>query len=214
MLVSRSALNYIEFMKIHFSRDVMIDDGLFIMPLGFKLPFKPEDFLSKNAADYSSTKESKDFILSIVNVIQSLKDEGIEDSIVLGFDLYFENVKKSTNSDILAAITEAEKADVTFSKKTNIQISDDPNAPIYNVNDAQFQELWKYNHKELVNWCRENIPGFKTTKQFNSLKKDMKNNNTHKEYVITRRLDYKNPNSASKDFYTEKALEYIKNNYK
>ena len=61
----------------------MMDEGLFIMPLGFKLPFRPEDFLSKQSAKYSISEESRAFIQDIVNVIQSLKDEGIEDSIVL-----------------------------------------------------------------------------------------------------------------------------------
>lgn len=52
MLIARNALNYVEFMKKYFSKDIMAEDGLFILPLGFKLPFKPEDFLSKNVAKY------------------------------------------------------------------------------------------------------------------------------------------------------------------
>lgn len=47
MLVARCALNYVEFMKYSFGKNIMDSDGLFIMPLGFKLPFKPEEFSSK-----------------------------------------------------------------------------------------------------------------------------------------------------------------------
>ena len=62
MLVARSALNYVDFMKNQFAKDIMEDEGLFIMPLGFKLPFRPEDFLSNKVAKYVASKESKDFI--------------------------------------------------------------------------------------------------------------------------------------------------------
>ena len=87
MLVARSALNYVEFMKKYFSKDIMEDDGLFIMPLGFKLPFRPEDFLSGKVAKYTGSPESIIFIRSIVKTIQELDAAGIEDSIVLGFDI-------------------------------------------------------------------------------------------------------------------------------
>ena len=62
MLVARSVLNYVDFIKLYFGKDIMTDEGLFIMPLGFKLPFRPEDFLSNNVARYASSEETKKFI--------------------------------------------------------------------------------------------------------------------------------------------------------
>ena len=50
-------------------KDILAEDGLFILPLGFKLPFKPEDFLSKKATNYVSSPESKEFINSMVKII-------------------------------------------------------------------------------------------------------------------------------------------------
>ncbi len=94
MLIARTALNYVEFVKAHFGKDIMADEGLFIMPLGFKLPFRPEEFLSQNSAQYDNSPEAKEFIKSIINTIKELDEEGVEDSVVLGFDIYFESVKK------------------------------------------------------------------------------------------------------------------------
>ena len=64
-----------------------------------------------NVAKYAASPEARKFIKDIVDVIQDLNDAGIEDSIVLGFDIYLESVKKVKNSDILAAITTVDKAD-------------------------------------------------------------------------------------------------------
>ena len=203
MLVARSALNYVEFMKKYFSKDIMEDDGLFIMPLGFKLPFRPEDFLSGKVAKYTGSPESIIFIRSIVKTIQELDAAGIEDSIVLGFDIYLESVKKAKNSDILAAITSAENAEVTFGKVTHFRLTDDPNAQLVNMSDEEFRKIWKYSYQDVVRWCRENIEGFKQSSLFNEVKRFVEEDIN---CAYKRRLDSHNAKSPSKVFYTEKAL--------
>lgn len=209
MLVARSALNYVEFVKEYFKKDIMADDGLFIMSLGFKLPFRPEDFLSDNVAKYAASPEAQQFIKGIVDTTQKLKDDGIEDSIVLGFNIYFESVKKEKNSDILAAITSAEQANVSFSKLTQVKFSADASQE-YHMSDDEFRRIWKYNHAELLAWCKSNIVGFKQDKKFNAVKKIIHNdtNCAHK-----RRLDNKNPKSASQMFYSDLALQKTKELY-
>ncbi len=209
MLVARSALNYVDFMKEFFGKDIMADEGLFIMPLGFKLPFKPEDFLSGNVAKYAASSEAKNFIKDIVNVIHDLQQEGIEDSIVLGFDIYLESVKKATNSDILAAITSVEQADVSFVKISQVQFSDNA-SQIYQMSDAEFRRIWKYSHGELLDWCRQHIDGFKQDKKFNAAKKHIEKD---VNCVYERKLDSKNPKSSSQKFYTDLAFEKIKEYY-
>lgn len=209
MLVAKSALNYVEFMKEYFSKDIMVEDGLFIMPLGFKLPFKPEDFLSKNVAKYASSSEAQDFINNIVDVIKKLDSEGIDDSIVLGFDLYFENVKKVNNKSIIAAISSKEESDVVVAKTTDYRFSKD-SKNIVNMNDEEFRSIWKYSHAELLSWCKSNIDLFKQDKVFNAAKRAVWNN---EEYVYERKLDSTNPKSTSMKFYTQEGLEAIKSYY-
>ena len=210
MLVARSALNYVEFMKEYFSKDIMADDGLFIMPLGFKLPFRPEDFLSGNVAKYAGSPESIVFIRSIVKTIQELDAAGIEDSIVLGFDIYLESVKKAKNSDLLAAITSIDDADATFGKVTHAKFTTDPGAAAINMSDDEFRKIWKHSYQDVVDWCRSNIDGFKQSRMFYEVKREIEEDIN---CAYRRRLDNKNAKSPSKFFYTDKALEDIKQKY-
>lgn len=211
MLVARSALNYVEFMKEYFSKDIMEEDGLFIMPLGFKLPFRPEDFLSSKAAKYIGSPESVAFIKSIVKTIQDFNTAGIEYSIVLGFDIYLESVKKARNSDILAAITSVDEADATFGKITHAKFTtDDPNAAVFNMSDDEFRKIWKYSYQDVVDWCRINIDGFKQTRAFYEIKKNVEEDIN---CAYKRKLDSHNAKSPSKVFYTEKALTEIKDKW-
>lgn len=207
MLVARAALNYVEFVKKYFRKDIILDEGLFIMPLGFKLPFKPEDFLSKKAIEANASPESRKFIESVIKVIEDLKEQNIDDSIVLGFDIYLENIKKSSNSDLLVAITSKNDSDATFSKKTTIRLTDDPNAQAYTMTDEQFRELFPHTYKDVVDWCRSNVDYFVQGKIFNDIMREIKKDNN---CVAKRRLDSNNPKSASQDFYSNEALELLK----
>lgn len=208
MLVAKAALNYVDFMSCYFDKNVMESDGLFIMPLGFKLPFRPEDFLTKNVAKYASSPKAQEFISRVVNVIVDLKSKGIEDSIVLGFGLYLENVRKLKNSDIIAALSQENSA-VPFSKKTKIDISKEANQ-IVNLSDEEFRQLWPYSYGDLIAWCRENIASFKQTRQFFEVKRRVE---TEPQYMYERRLDTNNPKSPSKKFYSKEGLLEIKRLY-
>ena len=210
-IVSRCALNYVEFIKRYFQKDIMADDGLFILPLGFKLPFKPEDFLSHTAPAYTSSPEAKNFIDKIVNVIEDLQSQGIEESVVLGFDVFMQSIKKSSNSDIIVAVTASkEEATAVISKTTSIRLSDDPSAQIYNMSDNEFRAIWKHSHAEVIVWCKENISNFRQDKIFLEAKRSIEDDIT---CVYVRRLDSKNKKSASQKFYTDVALQKIKEHY-
>ncbi len=209
MLVARAALNYVEFIKAYFNKDIMADEGLFIMPLGFKLPFRPADFLSNNVAKYAASPEAKTFIKSIVDVIQDLNDSGIQDSIVLGFDIYLESAKKEKNSDLLAAITTADQADATFTKRTKVQFSKDASQKVQ-ISDDEYKQLFPYDYDALVKWCRENIANFKQNQRFNDAKKKMEKD---ANCVHVRKLDNDNPKSPAKKYYSEQAFQKIKEYY-
>jgi hypothetical protein len=124
--------------------------------------------------------------------------------------VYLQSVKKIQNSDLLVAITSKEEADATFAKVSKFQLSDDPNAQIVNMSDNEFRATWKYNHGELVDWCKVNIVGFKQDALFNDVKREIENNI---KCVYVRRLDSKNKKSASQKFYTEFAMEEVKRLY-
>lgn len=210
MLTAKAALNYVDFLKNYFSKDIMANEGLFILPLGFKLPFKPEDFLTKRAANYISSKESKEFISSMVKVITDLNDEGIEDTIVVGFDIYLENVKRMKNSDLLIAITSQDAADANFAKINKVQLSDDPNAQKIKLSDDEIVKLYPFTYSDICKKCRADIPNFKQGKKFNEIMSSLKENNT---YAYTRRLNPKKAKTTKTTLYAASIIDEIKQRY-
>lgn len=209
-LVARSAVNYVDFMKSYFSKDVTALENLYILPLGFMLPFHPADFLSQTAISSSSANESKEFIQNIVRVITDLKDQGVEDSIVIGFDVYLESVKKVQNSDILVAIASTDQTGIKFTKISKVRLSDDPNAQKVNLDDEGFRDYYPHPYHELLVWAKGNITGFKLNKFFHAIRKEVAAN---QEWVYIRRLDTKNTKSTSKIFYSDAGRDEIKRRY-
>lgn len=209
MLVAKAAINYVEFMKTSFDKDIMANEGLFIMPLGFKLPFRPEEFLSNKVAKYASSEAAKKFINEIVSVIEYLHGEGVEESIVVGFDVYLESVKTATNSDLLVAITSKEDATASVSKTTKVRFAADA-SQVVRMSDHEFRENWKYTHAQLLAWCKENVSHFKQDRIFNAAKKSIAGDIN---CVYDRKLDSTNSKSASQKFYTDLGLEKIKKYY-
>ncbi|MEA4929653.1 MAG: DUF3644 domain-containing protein [Candidatus Limiplasma sp.] len=211
MLISRCALNFVDFIKYYFQKDIMADDGLFILPLGFKLPFKPEDFLSRKAPAYLSTVEAKNFIDKVITFIEDLDKQGVEDSIVLGFEVYMQNVKKVQNSDLIVAITQSDnEADAIITNPKKVRLSSDPNAQAVYLSDEDFRKTFPYTHAELVQKCKEQIPDFKQDARYNKAKSDMQKLPDPDLYFRVRPLDPLNKNSASQKFYTELAIDFIR----
>lgn len=207
MLIARCALNFVEFVKAQFSKDIIVDEGLFIMPLGFKLPFKPEDFLSRKSSAYTSSVESKQFIDSIINIISDLKEQKIEESIVLGFDIYLESVKKVTNSDLLVAITNKNEADITISSTKKISITSDPTAQKVYLSDEEILKQYPFTYKKICEKCKEEIPNFKQSKEFNEILKELKGNT---QFSFNRKLNPNNKKTVETYFYSEDIVEEIK----
>ena len=210
MLVAKSALNFVEFIKEYFNKDIMEDEGLFILPLGFKLPFKPEDFLSTKAANNLQSEEAKIFMQNIVKKITDLKEEGIEDSIVLGFSLYMENIKKCNNSDLIAAITDIDEADVKIGQKKKIEIVNDKNAPKVGISDEELIKNYPLTYEEIWRICKKNIPNFKRDSKFNSIMKELK---TNPNYAYERKANPKSEKTSKTYLYSNNIIIEIEKMY-
>lgn len=208
MLVAKAALNFVEFIKLFFKKDIIADEGLFIMPLGFKLPFKPEDFLSKNSANYISSAESKSFIDKIIKVVGDLKEAGIEESVVLGFNIYLNDVNNITNSDLLIAITNKEEANASFSKTNKIQISDDPNAkPVY-LSDEELHKIYPLLYTTIRDRCKERYAS--VDKVFHNLIVSIRDNPIYAHKIPSHPAS---KSKIAKYIYSEKIFEFLDKHY-
>lgn len=207
MLIAKCALNYVEFVKKYFNKDIMDKENLYIMPLGFKLPFNPEDFLS-NKTNESSTKETKQFIEEIIKAVKELKEKNIEDSIVLGFDVNFQSVKKVKNIDIIVAIDKNAEMNIDTPKK--MQLSNDPNAQKIQLSDDAMLEKFPLNYKSLCEKCKKEILNFKQGKRFNLIMKELKKD---ENLAYIRKLNPNNKKSSKTTFYNNSIIDKIKELY-
>jgi len=129
MLLSKSVIEFNRFIQKWFNKNIMDDENLILLPIGFKLPFLPENFLSKRQA---STIASE-YVLSVNNRISKLNDDGIDESIVVGFDVAFAGVKNPKNADIIAKVAETANAvPIVHTKKYKITDGTDGGAAIIN----------------------------------------------------------------------------------
>ncbi len=89
MLICKAVLNYDTFLKKYFKKDVTRSDNLIILPVGFRLPFNPIDFLKQNQGQVYNG-----FVNNVIHAIRELNLDHVKDSIVVGFDVFTASVKQ------------------------------------------------------------------------------------------------------------------------
>ena len=198
MLVSKSVLNYDAFFKKYFNKDITKNDNLIILPIGMKLPFDPIDYLKQN---YGNAQN--DFVNSVIETIRCLNKNGIEESIVIGFNVVAERVRNTKNADIIAAL---EKIPEAIPLRKTYRITDDPKAPAVRMEP----DILPLTYKQLQDKVKQQNPNIKFNKNFNLVMKEIKKDPT---LCQLRYLDPRNKNGAKKEFYSEKAVERIIEEY-
>ena len=194
MLISKAVLNYDNFLKEYFNKDITKNDNLIILPVGLKLPFDPVEYLKQKGG-----KGSNKFVNKVLDSIKTLYKEQVHDTIIVGFDLFTASVKKAENADLVAAIDQA-NADVRLIKA--VRITDDEKAPLVRLEP----ELLPLSYKELQQRIKLNRPDIKFNSIFNDIMKEIKKNNT---LCQTRYLDPKIKTGTKKYFYSEKAVDEV-----
>ena len=198
MLLSKAVLNYDVFVKKYFNKDITKNDNLIILPIGLKLPFDPIDYLKQ---DFGSVHN--EYVNRVVQTIRELDREGIQESIVVGFNVVADRVRDSKNADIIAALERTPDA-VAFRKA--IRVTDDPNAPEYRLEP----DLPPLDYKTLQRKVKEKKPSVKFNKLFNKAMKVIKAN---PELCQTNYLNPRNKSSLTKVFYTKEAVEAVIKEY-
>jgi len=194
MLIGKAVLNYHDFLIKYFNKDITDSDNLIILPIGFKLPFDPVDYLKQDTNEVKN-----EFVNSIIDTIRNLKENSIEDSIVIGFNLYTESVKKITNADIIAAIDQL-NGTVKLSKAC--RITDDPNAPSVRM----IPNLPPLRYTELREKIKEKQPSIKFDKKFNAIMKDVKKQT---KYCKVNYLDPNKKTGTKAEFYEISTVDYV-----
>lgn len=198
MLMSRAVLNYSIFVKKYFQRDITKDDDLIILPVGFKLPFDPIEYLKQ---DYGGAHN--EFVNQVIQSVRNLNEVGVQDSIVVGFNIVVDRVREVKNADIIASI---EKDSEAVALRKTIRITNDPNAPEYRVEP----DLPPLRYWELVDLIKERKPDIKINKLFHQAMQKVKS-----DPMLCRPnyLDPDNKKGTKKDFYAMEAIEVLIKEY-
>lgn len=198
MLMGKAVLNYNEFIKKYFNKDITSADNLIMLPIGFKLPFNPIEYLKQ---DYGDSQNG--FVNDVINTIRALDREKIQDSIVIGFNLYTASVKKIVNADIIAAIDQINGA-VKLQK--TYRITDDPTAPAVRITP----DLPPLRYAELQAALKKKSPTLKFDKKFYEIMRSVKGQS---KFCKANYLDPIKKSGIKADFYEEAAVDYIIEKY-
>lgn len=113
-LVSKNIIFYSRFLQQHFRIDIAKTCDLVLLPIGFKRPTSPIDFISTESVNSKASHEVKEFLNTIVLSAKKLNDAGIEESIIVDFRINLINVNRITNADLVAGIDNTKAKEVTF----------------------------------------------------------------------------------------------------
>lgn len=201
MLLSKATLNFNAFLEKYFHREIADNENLIILPIGFRLPFEPVEYLNKRTPN----KISNSFIEDVLKAIQVLNDEGVAESVVVGFSMFVNSVKNISNADIIAAIDPSSYDAISLTKE--YRFTDNPNAPAIRVDETELiRQKYPYSYNELKSKIKEKLTDIKFNPQFYNYLKLIKEN---KDWYMIRLLNPLNPKSQKTGFYSEKAIEKL-----
>lgn len=194
MLLSKAVLNYDTFLKKYFKKDITKNDNLIILPIGFKLPFDPIDYLAQQYGDAHN-----DYVNEVIQAIRRLNNSGIQESIVIGFDVYAGRVRDEKNADIVAALSNQANA---IPLRKSFRITNDPKAPAIRMEP----DLLPLTYSDLIKAIKEKRPDIRLNKKFNEKMKEIKKS---PELCQHRYLNPRTQSGGCKDWYSEKVIDIL-----
>ena len=121
-IIAKNVTFYNQFLKKYLKTSLLDRNELVLLPIGFKKPFSPIDFLSNESVNANSPKLVQNFILKIIKASEGLLEQEIDESILSEFKLSLINSKRIKNSDIVASVNNSTKQSLNFNvqKKSSL----------------------------------------------------------------------------------------------
>ena len=207
-IFQKAIWNYNFFLRKFFKYKLDDFDDLYILPIGFKRPISPIDYITEKSSIEKAPAELKKFLLNIIDRTNYLDDEQNQETILVPFSLLYKNEKRLKNADLRAAITGDKEVNLKIVGE--VKFTDRDGVKVVNVKeDTMYDEVFTETYADVVTFCRGHIEGWKQNPGFHKKMKLLKKNNQiHK----VRFLDPHNEGSTKKDFYSKaiyKSLESL-----
>lgn len=141
------------------------DETLILLPIWFKKPFNPVDFLTNDSFLVDSSNDVKDFIKWLINTTEELYSKWIEESIFISYDVELLWKNKFKNADLLLWIDQ--KSPNTIKRETKLRLDNDISIqPHRELTDSEIRESFQIEYKDLIWKCKERYENFKLTSDY------------------------------------------------
>jgi hypothetical protein len=212
-LLHKSIIFYNEFLQKHFNIDLAEETNLMLLPIGFKPFATPVDFLAKESDLKESSNAVQVFIKSIIGSTERLAKEGIEDSILTGYNVAVINENRIKNADIIAGITKNKnESKLSISNVLGaIEVTDDETVKKISIEEETlFKTIYTLPYLSITKQARQMFTDFKQGAKFNRIMKEIKQNpQLHRK----RFLDVVNKTGVGKDFYNPEVFNELAKHY-
>jgi len=204
-LLQKTIIFYNTFISNYFGKELSSIDDLFVLPICFKKPISPVEFVTNESELSEAPDFLKKFIEKLIIKTEELKNAGIDELIFVPYSIAYKSEKRLKNADIIAAITNNKTVKIGIEEK--VKITNEDNAKEIKIKEETiYSTLYNKRYKDIVEFCRHNIKGWKQNKIFYEHMKELKKDpGLHR----VRLLDPNNPKSVKKDFYSPKIFEKL-----
>jgi hypothetical protein len=214
-LLKSAVIFFSQFMEEQLGEKLYEADNLILLPIGFKKPISPLDFLSNQSAAKHSSVEVRAFLESIKKSSEQLQKQGFEDSIIVNYSMALVAESRIKNADLTAAINNAEPQGTVIAIQNVISaanLTNDPSAKQLRLSEETvFDKLFTEGYHDILQLARKRFSDFSQNKEFNEIMRDLKKN---PNLARTRLLNPKNPDGTRQVFYNRAILDELAKHYK
>jgi len=213
-LLKSTVIFFSEFMEEQLGEKLYEAENLILLPIGFKKPVSPLDFLSSQSAASHSSVEVKAFLESIKKSSEQLQKQGFEDSIIVNYSMALVAESRIKNADLTAAINNAEPQGTVLAIQNVISaanLTNDPSAKQLRLSEETvFDKLFTEGYHDILQLARKRFADFSQNREFNEIMRELKKN---PNLARIRLLNPKNPDGTRQTFYHRAILEELAKHY-
>jgi hypothetical protein len=213
-LLKSSMLFFSDFMEEHFGIKLYEEANLILLPIGFKKPMSPLDFLSNESAATKCSDGVKAFLGSIMKSSESLQKLGIADSIIVNYTIGLVNESRIKNADLTAAINNSLPQGNVISVYNVISaanLTNDPTAKLLRLSeDSIFNDIFTESYYDVVRAAKERFSNFTQNSDFHKIMGELKED---PNLAKRRLLNPRNPHGSAQTFYAKKILDALGKHY-
>jgi hypothetical protein len=213
-LLKASVIFFSEFMETQFRQKLYDVANLILLPIGFKKPVSPIDYLSNTSASKNCSVEVKAFLESIKNTSSTLQKQGFDDSIIVNYSIGLFNETRIKNADLTASINNSApngNAIAVYNLISAANLTNDPSAKRLRLSeDSIFNDIFTESYYDVVAIAKERFKDFVMNKQFHETMRELKKNSN---IARTRLLNPRNPEGGRQIFYSRKIFDELAKHY-